>query len=112
VQIPFDPAACALGGLGAGLFEASRWVGFRTQKKLPAYMYQLHYWLLTGVLIALGGALAGMMGTASWKEAFFIGISAPSIVARIAAMYPRSMKLGSAVAPGAPERSTADWLSA
>jgi hypothetical protein len=112
----FDLTAVAFGAGGALLHEATRWVALRTENKLPAYMYKIHYWLLTLVLVATGGALAGFMTPQTAMQALYIGISAPAIISRIGAAYPKQLDLGPEEkaadrrAPAPVDSSLQDWF--
>jgi hypothetical protein len=94
------------GGLGALLHETSRWVGFRYDAKLPAYIYRIHYWLLSAVLVLMGALLAWILAPTTIPQALAIGISAPAIVSRLGAAAPRQLDLG----PGDDEHGLQSWF--
>lgn len=86
MELGFDVGAFSIGCAGALSHEALRWIGLRTQCKLPVYMNKLHYWLLTLLLIVIGGIVAGLLGPASGAQAMAYGIAAPSILSRIGSL--------------------------
>ena len=98
------------GAVGALLHEATRWVGFRTAGKLPAYLTKVHYWLLTLVLVGMGGLLAAYLAPDTGTQALYIGISAPAIISRIGQIVPEQIKLGDRSAGEPEETGLRDWL--
>ncbi|HVT61807.1 MAG TPA: hypothetical protein VHR45_25845 [Thermoanaerobaculia bacterium] len=82
-----------IGSLGALLYEASRWIGLRFERKLPAYIYRLHYWLLTFLFIALGGVLSHFLEPTTNFQGLCIGLSAPSILSRLERIAPRTLEM-------------------
>jgi hypothetical protein len=104
VDITFDAAGFGLGCLGALGHEALRWMSLKTEDQLPTYFRQLHYWLLTALLVALGGLLAALLDPATPLQALSFGIAAPSILSRLGTAIPPSATLGpgDGVAAGAP----------
>ena len=99
-----------IGSLGALLYEASRWIGLRYERKLPAYMYRLHYWLLTLIFIAMGGTLAYFLNPETTVQGLCIGIAAPSIISRLERLTPEQPKLGTADRKHE-ETSFREWLA-
>lgn len=93
MNLSFDAGAFALGCGGALGHEALRWIAFRMEQKLPVYFHKLHYWLLTCVLILLGGALASLLELRSVLQAMAFGILAPSILSRLATLAPSGDEL-------------------
>src|SRR5258708_23676185 len=83
----------AIGAIGSLLFEATRWVSFRTKDELPKYFYKLHYWVLSLVVIAVGGITAAVVSPESLLGTLAVGISAPAIVTQISRTIPKPLKL-------------------
>jgi hypothetical protein len=81
--------AIGAGATGSLLFEATRWGALRTRDRLPRYAWKLHYWILSAVLISVGGITAAVFTPGSLQATVAIGISAPAIVTQIARTFPQ-----------------------
>ncbi len=88
-----DLDSLLLGMLGSAMHEGSRLVALRQARKLPQYLFKLHYWLLALLMIVLGGAVASVMQAQMKISAIYIGIAAPAIVSRIALVVPRKLEM-------------------
>jgi hypothetical protein len=72
----------AVGAFGGVLLEALRWWKLREAELLPSYAVSRIYWLITIVMIVLGGVLAVLHGTDA-RSAFLVvnlGASAPALI--------------------------------
>ncbi|MDD5038920.1 MAG: hypothetical protein PHN78_06355 [Dehalococcoidales bacterium] len=70
--------ACG-GGIAA---EALKWFGLRDSPNTPQYVHSVKYWVLTVIMILIGGGLAPLYGTKDVNAllAVNIGASAPLII--------------------------------
>lgn len=94
MDIQFDSAAFGLGCAGAFAHESLRWISLRTEDKMPAYWAKIHYWLLTALLVIVGGGLASVLSPISVVQALCFGIAAPAILSRIGTLAPAPESLG------------------
>jgi hypothetical protein len=101
----FDLIAFLLGCGGALAHEALRWIGFRFDARLPTYLRKLHYWLLTIVLVVLGGGLASILGPTSAAQALCFGIAAPAILSRLGTLASDDSTLAGPTPVALPGRS-------
>jgi uncharacterized membrane protein len=101
--------ALVYGLIGAAMFEMSRWVGLKTQSRLPRYMYKLHFWLLTVVQIALGGLVAGFFSRGGAIDALLVGLAGPAVISRLGAVGAGRMHLAGEEGPRE-EASAQDWF--
>lgn len=79
----------------------------RYERKLPAYMYRIHYWILTLIFIAIGGTLSYFLRPETALQGLCIGIAAPSIISRLERLAPE-IKLGTA--DRTHENNFREWL--
>lgn len=71
------------GAAGGFIHEAARWVGLRQTLELPEYVKKLHYWLLTLLLVVMGGIVAVAFEPQDSWQAMIVGASAPALITRI-----------------------------
>lgn len=109
-HITFDVGAFALGCGGALAHECLRWVGLRTQDKLPAYLSKLHYWLLTACLVLIGGGVSAFLGASDAAQALAFGIAAPAILSRLGAASSPEPELAASRHIGTTDASLRDFL--
>jgi hypothetical protein len=114
MTIDFSLSTFLLGCLGALLHESLRWIGLKERARLPIYFRKVHYWLLTLLLIAIGGVVVVLVGAGSPIQAVGIGIAAPSILSRLAILAPRELVLAnsddqSRKGPVPPPPEIGDW---
>lgn len=78
------------GAVGGVLAELVRWYQLRESPNLPAYASSLFYWVVTGLMVAAGGALAVLYGTTAVNAllAVNVGASAPLIIKALAQNTP------------------------
>ena len=110
MEIAFDGAAFSVGCAGALCHEALRWIGLRTDDRLPDYLRKLHYWVLTGVLVLIGGALATVLAPTTLVQALWFGVAAPSILSRLGTLVPTVETLGPEMFSNTHEVSLRDFL--
>ena|SRR2546421_8742904 len=79
-----------VGCLGGLLGEAIKWFQLRESPSLPAYSRSLFYWLITLLMIVLGGILATLYGTDNRNALLVanIGLTAPLIIKALAQTTP------------------------
>lgn len=94
MNITFDVMVFVIGCAGAFAHESLRWIGLRTEERLPAYLCKLHYWLLTIILVLLGGTLSTLLAPTTAVQALWFGIAAPSILSRLGSLVPDEETLG------------------
>ena len=85
-----------VGCLGGAAAEAVKWIPLR-ESQLPDYFRMAHYWIITLVVIVLGGGLATIYGVGSVNAvlAVNIGASFPLIVSKLASVTPVTTYAGS-----------------
>jgi hypothetical protein len=84
------------GSVGGLVYEASRWVGFQRARSLPDYMYKLHYWLISLVLIAASGIAAAYWSPDGGLNGFLVGVAGPAFISRLGAIAPAEVHLAAA----------------
>jgi hypothetical protein len=70
-------------GCGGGIAaEALKWFGLRDSPNTPVYLRSVKYWVLTILMVLIGGGLAPLYGTKDVNAllAVNIGASAPLII--------------------------------
>ena len=79
-----------VGCLGGLLAEVANWYQLRTSPSLPDYIRSPFYWIITVVMILLGGFLAVLYGTDNRNAILVanIGLSAPLIIKALAQINP------------------------
>lgn len=79
-----------VGALGGGFAELLRWYSLRESPNLPTYASSPFYWLISGLMIFAGGALAALYGTENMNALLVtnIGASAPLIIKALAQTTP------------------------
>lgn len=80
-----------LGGAAGGLLaQLAHWYGLRESPNYPDYMKTAFYWIVTIAMIAAGGVLAVLYGTADVNAllAVNVGASAPLIIKALAQTTP------------------------
>ena len=110
MNVTFDVFAFFLGCCGAFAHESLRWIGLRFHARLPAYFRRIHYWLLTSLLILLGGGLASILDPTSVIQALCFGIAAPAILTRLGALGSGEPTLASAPEQASFKPSIGDFL--
>ena len=95
----FDAQVGVVGCLGALLLEAARWVALRNARRLPAYTRKLHYWLLSLLLVLLGGVLVAVLGASTTQQALAMGMAAPALISRMATLPAAKPQLGPSETP-------------
>jgi len=90
----FTIAGFLAGLSGAAIYEASRWVGLSRERRLPFYLYKLHYWLLTVLQILAGAVAAGYLTPTGGASAFLVGLAGPSLLSRLGALTLEKAHLG------------------
>jgi hypothetical protein len=85
-----SPTVFALGVLGGALGELLKWYQLRESPNLPEYTKKPFYWIITVLMILVGGMLALLQGLDGTKPllALNIGISAPLILKGLANIVP------------------------
>ncbi len=75
-----------VGCLGGLLGEAAKWFQLRESPNLPDYARKPSYWIITLIMILLGGLLAVLYGTDNRNAILIanIGLSAPLIIKTLA----------------------------
>lgn len=110
MDITFDVVAFLLGCTGAFFHESLRWIGLRTDDRLPTYFRKLHYWLLTLLLVLLGGALSSLLSPSNAIQAISFGITAPSILTRLGTLSNEEETLGTETSEQSTQTSLRDFL--
>jgi hypothetical protein len=74
------------GAFGGLLIEILRWWKLRDAPELPAYRKSLFYWMITMVMICVGGVLATLYGIDDRNALMVVnlGASAPALVGAFA----------------------------
>ncbi len=75
------------GGLAA---EALHWWNLRTTDRLPQYGKKLFYWIITVIMILVGGGIAWLQFGSSGEAwvVFQIGVAAPLILQKLTTSLP------------------------
>ncbi|MCE5240226.1 hypothetical protein LLH23_17320 [bacterium] len=83
---------------GGFIAEFLRWYGLKDSPNLPAYKASVFYWIMTIIMIALGGVLAVLYKVAPENPvlAVNIGASAPLIIKALASVAPKLPEPGGA----------------
>ena len=90
---------------GGSAIEAAKWYGLRKAEHWPAYSRRPRYWLMTLVMVLIGGGLAVLYGTDGQSAilVFNIGASAPALIRTITPPERGTSEV--APAPAEPPRS-------
>jgi hypothetical protein len=85
VVLEGDLSVGMIGCLGAVAAEALHWHGLRRRARLPTYLKSTFYWIVTVVMVLLGGFVAWLRygGDASALDAFATGLAAPIILQKL-----------------------------
>lgn len=87
----FNVVVFALGCAGGVIAEAYRWFSLRESPDLPVYAKSILYWVVTVVMVLVGGALASVYGISPDNPllAVNVGISAPLILKSLVQVVPQ-----------------------
>lgn len=74
-----------LGCVGGGINEFLHWWNLRTEPEFPIYARRPTYWIITAIMVVIGGGLAFLYLGASPDTllALHIGLSAPLILQKL-----------------------------
>jgi hypothetical protein len=89
------------GSFGAGIAELLKWYSLRESENLPEYARSMFYWVVTGVMVVVGGVLAVLYGTSDVNAilAVNIGCSAPLTITAFSKVAPQQRQRTRSVAP-------------
>jgi len=78
------------GVIGGALAEVLKWWQLREATNPPAYLKSVFYWVITGIMVLVGGILAVAYNVEASKPllAINIGVSAPLILKGLASVVP------------------------
>lgn len=85
MQLGTDRSVGVVGCLGAVAAEALHWHGLRRRARLPIYLKSIFYWIVTAVMVLLGGFVAWLRYGAdgSALDVFAMGLAAPIILQKL-----------------------------
>jgi hypothetical protein len=86
MEISGEKLIFLFGCLGGVAVEVLRWFKLRESDKLPVYAQKPGYWVITVVMILIGGVIAIAYGTGKTTAilAMNLGASAPAIIGSLA----------------------------
>jgi hypothetical protein len=96
VQLGSDISVGLVGCLGAIGAETLHWHGLRRRARLPPYLKSTFYWIVTFVMVLLGGFVAWLRYGAdgSALDVFATGLAAPIVLQKLISQAGRA-SLGS-----------------
>lgn len=70
--------------------ELLHWWNLRTQRRWPAYAGSMKYWVLTAMMVLIGGAVSWFQlgGRAEAVIAFELGVTAPLLLQKLTGAVP------------------------
>jgi len=101
------------GVIGGALAEVLKWWQLREATNPPAYLKSVFYWVITGIMVLVGGILAVAYNVEASKPllAINIGVSAPLILKGLASVVPSKPSVGTPFAGGPKGASVMDMIA-
>jgi hypothetical protein len=101
------------GIIGGALAEVLKWWQLRETPNPPAYLKSVFYWVITAIMVLVGGVLAVAYNVEASKPllAINIGVSAPLILKGLASVVPSKPSVGTPFAAGPQKARVIDMVA-
>jgi hypothetical protein len=103
----------AWGCVGSACDELLHWASLRRRRTFPTYVRSIKYWVVTALLVLMGGVVALAYGSSSFRlitplTVLIVGYCAPALIKSLSRALLRRLALGKEVAD---RPSVASFLS-